>query len=357
MAKKKILSIVGARPQIIKSSPVSKVLRKSFCEILLHTGQHYDKRMSQVFFDLLHIPQPDYNLNVGSASHAMQTAKMMIGIEEVIVKEKPDMVLVYGDTNSTLAGAVTAAKMHIPVIHIEAGLRSYNKKMPEELNRVCTDHLSNILFCPSKNAADNLIKEGIKNNVFVVGDVMKDAVAQNINHINTEEILSHYKVENDFYFMTIHRQENTDDPGRLKNIVALIKHAQNKVYFSLHPRTKKLLSENKINLPSNVVSLEPVNYMESLSFQKHARIVITDSGGIQKEAFYLNTPCITLRDETEWIETVQFGFNKVIGVSESKFKEVEKKFLSHNINFSANNIYGDGNASGKIVEILRNFYA
>jgi UDP-GlcNAc3NAcA epimerase len=353
----KILSIIGARPQIIKSSPVSKELNKYFNEYLLHTGQHYDKNMSQIFFDVLKIPKPYINLNIGSGSHAVQTANMMIGIERACLEKKTDLILIYGDTNSTLAGAIVGAKLKIPVIHIEAGLRSYNKEMPEELNRICADHYSDILFCPSNTAVNNLKNEGITKNVFNVGDVMKDAVNQNIKLIDPAQLLNKYNIHEDFYFMTIHRQENTDNIERLQNIIEIANSAKHKVYFSIHPRTRKILYNNNIKISSNVVQLEPVDYLESLSFQKSAKIVITDSGGIQKEACFLKTPCITLRDETEWIETVSAGVNKIVTVDMNLFKEAEEYFLIHGYFSKAYRLYGDGNTSKKIADILRNIYA
>ena len=351
---KKVLTVIGARPQFIKCAPVSRLLREKFVEVLVHSGQHYDDNMSKIFFEQLDIPKPDYNLNAGSASHARQTASIMVKLEEVILQNKPDLVLIYGDTNSTLAGALVAAKLHIPLAHIEAGLRSYNKKMPEELNRITADHFSDFLFCPSETAVNNLKQEGIKKNVFMTGDVMKDAVLINIEKIEHQQILKKYNLNIDepFYFLTIHRQENTDELNRFNNIVEMLKSANHKVIFSVHPRTRKIIKENKIVIPPNVILIEPVNYLESLSLQKSATIMITDSGGIQKESYFLKTPCITLRDETEWVETVADGKNVVIGTDLNKFKETQERFLNSEIDFNSDGFYGDGHASEKIVKIL-----
>jgi len=350
----KILTVIGARPQFIKCAPVSREIRKNFKEILVHTGQHYDDEMSKVFFEQLKIPKPNYNLNVGSSSHAVQTAMIMIGLEKVIMKNNPDLIIIYGDTNSTLAGALVGAKLHILIAHIEAGLRSFNKNMPEELNRITADHYSNFLFCPSQTAVNNLKNEGIKRNVFMVGDVMKDAVLDNINRADSREICKRFDLNSNepFYFLTIHRQENTDDPERFKRIIKILSKIKCKVIFSVHPRTRKIIKENKFIIPSNVVLINPVNYLESLVLQKMAKIIITDSGGIQKEAFFLHTPCITLRDETEWVETVIDGKNIIVGTDLIKFRKAEDTFSNRTLNFNSNDYYGDGKASKKIVEIL-----
>lgn len=352
---KKILTVIGARPQFIKCAPVSRQLKNHFDEILVHTGQHYDENMSRVFFEELQIKKPDYNLNVGSASHATQTANIMIKLEEVIQKTKPNYIIVYGDTNSTLAGSVVAAKLHIPIAHIEAGLRSFNKLMPEELNRICTDHYSEILFCPSKVAVNNLRKEGITKNVFMVGDVMKDAVLQNIKKTDWLTVVKKYNLANDekFFFFTLHRQENTDNTERLTRIFSMLKLTGLKVIFPVHPRTKKVIANYSIKVPRNIFMVKPVNYLESLSLQKHSQTVITDSGGIQKEACFLSTPCITLRDETEWVETVKKGYNTIVGTDAEKFKKALETYSHRDNLFTSNNLYGDGKASVKIAHILR----
>ena len=349
------MTIIGARPQFIKCSPVSKQLKNHFKEILVHTGQHYDENMSRFFFDELKIKKPDYNLNVGSGSHAVQTANIMIRLEKVVKKNNPDLIIVYGDTNSTLAGSLVGAKLNIPIVHIEAGLRSFNKNMPEELNRICTDHYSEILFCPGKIAVNNLKKEGITKNVFLVGDVMKDAVLQNIKRIDSKTIRNKYNLNTneEYCFFTLHRQENTDDLKRLSKIIKMLQLTELKIIFPIHPRTKKIIKSSSIKLPKNVFIIEPVGYLESLAFQKNSQIVITDSGGIQKEACFLGIPCITLRDETEWIETVQKGYNTIVGTDTEKFKMALEKYSNKKKFFSSNNLYGDGKAAEKIVKILR----
>ena len=349
----KIITIIGARHQFIKCAPVSKHLANHFKEILVHTGQHYDKNMSRLFFKELGIKKPDYNLNVGSGSHALQTASMMIKLEKVIKKNNPDLILVYGDTNSTLAGSLVGAKLNIPIAHVEAGLRSYNRSMPEELNRICTDHYSEILFCPSKVAVNNLKSEGITKNVFLVGDVMKDAVLQNLKSTNYKEIRKKYNLKADekYYFFTLHRQENTDDIKKLSKIFKMLGLVKLKIIFPIHPRTKKIIKHNLIKIPKNVIIIEPVGYLESLTLQKNAQIVITDSGGMQKEASFLGVPCITLRDETEWIETIQKGYNTLVGANFKKFKMALEKYSAKK-KLSSNMLYGDGKAAEKIVTIL-----
>lgn len=349
------MTIVGARPQFIKSAPVSLQLKKSFEEILVHTGQHYDKDMSETFFKELKLKEPHYNLNVGSSSHASQTANIMIRLEKVVQKEKPDLILVYGDTNSTLAGSLVGAKLNIPIVHVEAGLRSFNKSMPEELNRICTDHYSAILFCPSSVAVNNLKKEGLIKNVFLVGDVMKDAVLNNIGKIDLRATREKYKLKEDekYYFLTLHRQENTDNLETLSKIFKMLGLVKSKIIFPIHPRTKKIISHNSINVSHNVLIINPVSYIESLSLQKNAQIVITDSGGIQKEACFLGIPCITLRDETEWTETIKRGYNTIVSTEVKKFKIALKKYSTSHTSFNSNNLYGDGRAAEKIVRVLQ----
>jgi UDP-GlcNAc3NAcA epimerase len=352
---KKIMTIIGARPQFIKCAPVSKQLRNHFKEILVHTGQHYDKNMSGSFFKELKIKKPDYNLNVGSGSHAVQTANIMMRLEKVIEKNNPDLMLVYGDTNSTLAASLVGAKLNIPIVHIEAGLRSFNKNMPEELNRICTDHYSEILFCPSRVAVNNLKKEGIVRNVFLVGDVMKDAALQNIKRIDSRTIRKRYNLNaNEKYcFFTLHRQENTGDLKRLSKILKMLQLIKLKIIFPIHPRTKKIIKHYSLKVPENVFIRDPANYLESLTLQKNAQIIITDSGGIQKEACFLGVPCITLRDETEWTETVLRGYNTVVGTDIRKFKMAIRKYFTAKKFYRSNNLYGDGKAAEKIIKILR----
>lgn len=298
---KKIVTVVGTRPQFVKVAPVSKVLRGQFKEVLINTGQHYDYNMSGVFFEELRIPRPDYDLGVGSSNHGQQTGEMLIRLEKVILDEKPDAVLVYGDTNSTLAGALTASKLHIPLIHIEAGLRSYNKKMPEEINRVMTDHVSNLLFAPTETAVNNLAKEGITRSVYNVGDVMFDAVVMNGSIAKSQLKLEQFGVSNKGYFLaTIHRAENTDDLEQLRIIFESLLKLGDDVIVPLHPRTKAKLTQldiyAAIQASNRLKVIEPVSYLEMLLLETNAKGIITDSGGVQKEAYFARVPCFTLRN-------------------------------------------------------------
>ncbi len=358
----KIVTVVGARPQFIKAAPVSRELRKQHAEILVHTGQHYDKNMSDIFFEELDIPRPDFNLNVGSGSHGKQTGEMLAKIEEVLCSKRPDAVLVYGDTNSTLSGALAASKMHIPVIHVEAGLRSYNKLMPEEQNRVLTDHISKLLFCPTQNAVDNLVKEGITQGVHNVGDVMFDALLHNMKIAEEKSnILTNIGVvPNGYVLATIHRAENTDNIEQLINIFKAFSKLEYPVVVPLHPRTKNIIHTNHklftFIKDSNVQIIEPLAYLDMIMCMKNARMLMTDSGGVQKEAYFLKVPCITLRKETEWIETVQSGWNtlsqcteEAIIASVNRVENTDFRRLKY-INY-----YGNGNASKKIVDLIQNY--
>jgi len=325
-----IVSIVGARPQFIKLAPLSKVLREEgFKETIVHTGQHYDDNMSDIFFKELEIPEPDYNLGIGSGSHGEQTGKMLIAIEEVLMKRKPDLVIVYGDTNSTLAGALASSKLHIKLAHVEAGLRSFNKMMPEEINRIVTDHLSDILFCPTETAVKNLEKEGITKGVYLVGDIMFDALMY-FSRISEEKskILQNLKLNpKEYYLLTIHRAENTDNYDRLKNILLAIAQFRRKAVFPIHPRTRSRIKEFNLDKyldNENILLIDPVGYLDMISLEKNAFAIFTDSGGVQKEAFWLRVPCITLRDETEWIETVKYGWNTLVGANIEKILEAER---------------------------------
>ena len=357
----KIVSVVGARPQFIKAAAVSRALRKDNTEILIHTGQHYDSNMSDVFFEELSIPRPDYNLGVGSKSHGAQTGEMLQKIEEVLQAELPDALLVYGDTNSTLAGALAAAKLHIPVCHIEAGLRSYNRKMPEEINRVMTDHISEWLFCPTDTAVRNLGKEGITRNVYNAGDVMCDTVLYYGEMAECEYdgknpklncLFSEAMLPEKYYMATIHRAENTDGEQALSEILGAFDELESPVVFPVHPRSRELVTRlNDTAGYKNVIFIEPVSYKHMLYLVNHALKVITDSGGLQKEAYILKTPCVTVRSETEWEETLAGGFNVL---SAPDKKELINKIILDDIDESARkDYYGDGHAAEKIADILK----
>lgn len=354
----KIITIVGTRPQFVKAVVVSNTILESYNEeveeILVHTGQHHDENMSQVFFDELNIPHPKYNLKISGCQHGAMTGRMLEAIEKVLLIEKPEMVLVYGDTNSTLAAAIAAAKLHIPIAHIEAGLRSFNLKMPEEINRILTDRISTYLFCPTEGAIKNLSKEGINTGVHYVGDVMYDAMlyytklAKCKSTIVERLNLSHVE----FVLATCHRSENTDHPHHLKNIMnALEKIAKDmKVIFPLHPRTRDCLNRYGINYQlTNVVTLHPLSFLDMIILEQSAKVVLTDSGGIQKEAFFCKVPCVTMRNETEWVETVTSGWNQLVGIDPDRIYSavIQAKKGHHN-----DSPYGDGNASARIMSLL-----
>lgn len=316
----KIVSIVGARPQFIKCAPLSKELRREHDEIIIHTGQHYDYEMSNVFFDELEIPEPDYNLNIGSGSQGHQTGAMLTAIEGALIKEEPQLIVVFGDTNSTIAGALAASKLGIPIAHVEAGLRSFNRSMPEEINRVLTDHISNLLFAPTENAVSNLANEGIHKGVHHVGDIMVDSL-NSVKEValSRSTILEQLGLERHAYFvLTMHRAGNTDDPAKLVKVLNAIRRVQVPVIFPIHPRTRKLLSNINISMPSNLLPIEPMGYVDMIGLISNARGVLTDSGGIQKECFILGTRCTTLRENTEWAETLVEGRNRLIGLNEER---------------------------------------
>lgn len=347
----KIVSIIGARPQFIKAAVVSKefIKRDGIEEILVHTGQHYDENMSKVFFDELEIPKPDYNLGVGSASHAVQTGEMLIKTEELLITEKPDWVLVYGDTNSTIAGALAATKLHIKIAHVEAGLRSFNKLMPEEINRITTDRISDLLLVPSQNAMKLLENEGLAENSLFVGDVMFDSILFYQKMAEQKFSLSDITDEKDFYLATVHRAENTDDRQRLQNIFSAFSEMDKPVILPLHPRTRSKLEG--IDYNENVKIIEPVSYLEMILLLKNSSKVLTDSGGLQKEAYFMQKPCITLRDETEWIETLNGNWNFIVGTNKNLILE---KILVDTFD-EQGEYYGDGKAGEKIVESLLNY--
>ncbi|SES93268.1 UDP-GlcNAc3NAcA epimerase [Salinibacillus kushneri] len=351
----KILTVVGARPQFIKSSMLSKAVQpvQDITEIIVHTGQHYDEKMSNVFFNQLKLPKPDYYLGVGSSSHGKQTAQMLEELETIIQSVKPDVVLVYGDTNTTLAGSLAAAKLHIPIAHVEAGLRSYNKEMPEEINRQVTDHLSSWLFCPTASAVENLDKEGITEGVYITGDIMYDAVLyfKDIAFQHSSILETLHLSKKDYYLVTIHRAENTDNPERLKSILKTLQQLEKNVIFPLHPRTKKKIEQfNLTNLLSYPIkTVDPFDYFDMLTITSQARMVLTDSGGLQKEAYMLQVPCITLRDETEWTETLQFGWNQLAGTDQNKILNLINTFQVPN---QYPQIFGSGKTAEEILTIL-----
>jgi UDP-GlcNAc3NAcA epimerase len=349
----KVLTVVGARPQFIKAAPVSRVIRQKAQEILVHTGQHYDRSMSDVFFAELDMPIPKYHLHVGSKSHGAQTGEMLTKIEEVILREKPDCVLVYGDTNSTLAGALAAVKLHIPVAHVEAGLRSFNRRMPEEVNRVLTDHSSRWLFCPTETAIRHLAAEGITEGVTLCGDVMLDAIHYNrLLAGEKSRILHKLDLEKGNYILiTLHRAENTDDPVRLREIMAAINELPLTAILPLHPRTRGRAAQAGLEITNpQVQQIEPVGYLDMLQLEMNAHKILTDSGGVQKEAFFVKVPCITLREETEWTETLTLGTNILVGANRMKILEAVASFT---VDFSSiEPVFGDGHAAEKILAQL-----
>jgi UDP-GlcNAc3NAcA epimerase len=348
----KIFTIIGARPQFVKCAPVSAALRKKHSEFLVHTGQHYDENMSHIFFDEMGIPKPDVNLDVGSGTHATQTAAMMTGLEPLMLEQKPDSVMIYGDTNSTVAGALVAAKLHIPVIHIEAGLRSFNLKMPEEINRIVADRLSKILCCPTNTAVENLENEGIKNGVINTGDVMYDAV---LMFKPLSEKSEYPKVlglkPKEYNLITIHRASNTDNTENLLNILNGANDSGIKSVFPIHPRTKNIMKNNGISIDSfqNINFIAPLGYLDFMALAANAKTITTDSGGLQKEAYWHGVPCITVRKETEWVETVKSGWNLLIGPNREKLTKALHEFAP---SCERPDFYGNGHASEKIVEAI-----
>lgn len=350
----KIATIVGVRPQFVKASVVSRELRKVHNEVLIHTGQHYDHKMNEVFFEELNIPVPDYFLEIGSGSHGYQTGDMLKKIEDVLVKEQPDIVLTYGDTNSTLAGALAASKLHIKTAHVESGLRSFDKTMPEEINRIVTDHCSDILFCPTENAVNNLKNEGITENVFLTGDVMADSVIYNKAIAEKQStILNDLNLESKNYLLaTVHRASNTDNLTNLQNIAEAFSELDDLVVFPVHPRTKKLLKEYNLydKLASSVKLIEPVGFLDFIKLMNNTKMILTDSGGIQKEAYILKVPCITLRENTEWIETVEDGWNVLVGADKSRIVNMANDFVP-SLDMHKDR-FGIGSSSVKIAKII-----
>jgi len=352
----KVVSIIGARPQFIKCVFISQMLKKKHEEVLVHTGQHYDYEMSALFFDQLGIPAPDYNLEIGSGTHGQQTGDMLIAIEKILLKEKPDCVLVYGDTNSTLAGALAAVKLHLPVAHVEAGLRNFDKSMPEEINRICADYTSDLLFVPTKTGINNLKHEGRTQGVYLTGDVMYDVLIHNLKIAAKSPILSTCHVKpKDYVLTTIHRPASTDDPKTLSTILETLSSLNETVLFPVHPRTQKFITKYhlKKTIQSNVHLMKPVGYLDFLWLQKNAKKILTDSGGIQKEAYILKVPCITLMDTTAWVETIDAGWNILVGLNKKKIVNAAHHFQPQG---KQKNVFGDGHASEKIIKILEDHY-
>jgi len=347
----RVLTVVGARPQFIKAGPVSRILRHDNEEFLLHTGQHYDDAMSDLFFRQLSIPAPDRNLEVGSGSHAAQTGAMLPGIESAVLEFKPDRLLIYGDTNSTLAGALVGAKLHVPVAHVEAGLRSFDRRMPEEINRVVADHVSSLLLCPTQTAVDNLAREGVTAGVSLTGDVMLDAFRQHADVARrTCDVLDRLSLERESYhLMTAHRAENVDDPSRLAAILRGVSETDLRVVFPVHPRTRAALAATGTRPGPGVRLIDAVGYLEMLVLEEGAQAIVTDSGGVQKEAYFAGVPCITLRDSTEWPETVEAGWNVLVGVDPHRIAEAMLHFRPHG---SRPELFGDGHAAERAVAAI-----
>jgi UDP-GlcNAc3NAcA epimerase len=353
----KIATIIGARPQFIKAAVVSRYIRENhnseISEIIIHTGQHYDANMSDIFFEQMDIPKPDFFLNVNGLSHGAMTGQMLEKIEEVLIKEKPDWVLVYGDTNSTLAGALAAKKLHLKLAHVEAGLRSFNIKMPEEVNRIVTDRISDILFCPTMQAMKNLDNEAYENldvKYINVGDVMQDAALYYVKKALKPEI----KINDNYILATIHRAENTDDVDKLKSIFSALSKISKEyqIILPLHPRTKKIIHQNNIDYNrENILISDPVGYLEMIYLLNNCKFVMTDSGGLQKEAFFFKKLCLTLRDETEWVELVENSFNIIVGSNEDKIINGFDKLKTLSPDFEIN-LYGKGKAGENIVNSL-----
>lgn len=349
----KIVTVVGARPQFIKSTPVSKALASAgYDELIVHTGQHYDYDLSKVFFEELMIKEPIINLNVGSGTHAQQISQMLVGIEGFLLSTAPQIVLVYGDTNSTLAGALAAAKLQIKLAHVEAGLRSYNRQMPEEHNRVLTDHCSDLLFCPTQSAVDNLKNEGVLAGVHRVGDTMFDAMLQfGPLALSKSAILAHLGLKPKGYLLsTIHRAYNTDNPTALSLILSTFQQVDEIIVFPVHPRTLQALNSLNLPIPKNVRLIDPVGYLDMLMLEQNARKILTDSGGVQKEAYFFKVPCLTLRPETEWVETTDSGWNNITGTDPATIIAAISCPIPSNLPHPE--YFGDGHASEKIVSLL-----
>lgn len=354
----KIISIVGARPQFIKLSP----FHNSLCEDhslkiiheIIHTGQHFDEEMSKLFFEQLEIPKPNYDIGISGGNHGAQTGKMLAGIEEVLIKKKPDLVVVFGDTNSTLAGSLVAAKLGIISVHIEAGLRSFNRSMPEEINRIVSDHTSDYLFAPTKTAIDNLKSEGLEKKAFLTGDIMVDSITGNIEKAKKySKIIDELNLKpNDYYLLTLHRPYNVDDPNKLALLLRKLSKIQAQFVFPVHPRTKKVISDNNIQVSKNILLTKPMGYLDFINLELNSRKIITDSGGIQKEAYILKKLCITIRPETEWSETLKDSWNILVIPEDDEF---EKRILEYKLPNAQEAVFGINVAYtmvNKIVDIL-----
>ncbi|MCU4531097.1 UDP-N-acetylglucosamine 2-epimerase (non-hydrolyzing) [Acinetobacter sp. P1(2023)] len=348
----KILTVLGARPQFIKAAAFSRAVQQysNIQEVIVHTGQHYDQNMSDVFFEEMGIPKPKYMLQTGGKSHGAMTGQQLEKIEEILLVEEPDLVLVYGDTNSTLAGALAAVKLHIPIAHVEAGLRSFNRQMPEEINRILTDQISDYLFVPSLGAKQNLINEGVdENKIFIVGDIMYDVALYYKEKMVKPHWFDELNLEK-FILCTIHRAENTDDINKLKDILKGLELSNKNIILPLHPRTVKKIKEYDLLISNNIYIVEPLGYLEMVWLEVNSQLIVTDSGGVQKEAYFHNKYCVTLREETEWVELVSNGYNILAGsnpilISSSLSNEVNKEILNKDI-------YGNGNTSKNILEVI-----
>lgn len=356
----KVITIVGTRPEFIQIGPLSKALHeKGYVGILVNTGQHYDDNMSQIFFEELSLPKPDVNLAVGSGSHAQQTGQMMIEIEKVLQAESPDFVIVYGDTNSTVAGAMVAAKMHIPIVHVESGLRSFDRQMPEEINRVITDHISSILFAPTDKAIQNLRSEGVITGVHNVGDVRVD-VLHDLQEKALKRLTGTFEYLNipnpeSFVLATIHRAENTDNITRLRNIIEIINTLEFPVVLPVHPRLRKMMEHHRLKFTDNVYAIEPVGFLDMVTLLAASKFVVTDSGGLQKEAYMLKCPTITLRDNTEWVETVHAGWNQLCASDMDAFN-IALKHVLEEPPVAHPNFYGEYGVGLRMVNVLEDFH-
>ncbi|PYQ23884.1 MAG: UDP-N-acetylglucosamine 2-epimerase (non-hydrolyzing) [Acidobacteria bacterium] len=356
-ARPVVVTVVGARPQFVKAAPLSRALRRRVSEVLIHTGQHYDHEMSQSFFDELGIPPPDRHLGIGSGSHGRMTGRMIEALEAALLEVRPELVLVLGDTNSTLAGAVAAAKLGIPVAHVEAGLRSFDARMPEEINRRVADHVSRLLFCPTPTAVRNLRAEGVRRGVHRVGDVMMDAVRQNLARARRLVPAASRPAPGTYYLATLHRQENVDDPGRLRSIVGALARLPHPTVLPVHPRTRERLKGMGLEPGGALRVGPPRGYLEMLLLEGGARAIFTDSGGVQKEAFILGTPCVTLREATEWVETLRGGANRLVGADPARILAAARAIERRRPQSRAGSVYGRGRAAEAIARRVAQFLA